>query len=208
MEFNGNTTFNERMLLMKKVYVVFVTIVLLIISFFVGQYIYKISKIDDNLLAKAREEYAVLQEKYETELQAAAANDNTRISPNAVLIFKTEYNKCGHILNKYQNASQNEVNLNKKQLQEKYKNWEIIGFTEKEVVLLQKVEEGCNQHYVIREKDGNLAVYIIDENNNESLEEITNISTEYLTQLDLLKLEDGIRVNGLEELNAKLEDFE
>lgn len=193
---------------MKKVYVVFVTIVLLIISFFVGQYIYKISKIDDNLLAKAREEYAVLQEKYETELQAAAANDNTRISPNAVLIFKTEYNKCGHILNKYQNASQNEVNLNKKQLQEKYKNWEIIGFTEKEVVLLQKVEESCNQHYVIREKDGNLAVYIIDENNNESLEEITNISTEYLTQLDLLKLEDGIRVNGLEELNAKLEDFE
>lgn len=193
---------------MRKLYIVLFTLLLLIVSFFVGEYIYKISRIDDNLLAKAQEEYAALQEEYEAKLKAAAASDNTKISPNAVLIFKTEYNKCGHILNKYQNASENEVNLTKEQLQEKYKDWEIVGFAEKEVVLLQKIEESCNQHYVIREKDGNLAIYVIDEDNDEILKEVTGISTEYLTQLDLLKLEDGIRVNGLEELNAKLEDFE
>lgn len=193
---------------MRKLYIVLFTLLLLIVSFFVGQYIYKISRIDANLLAKAQEEYAALQEEYEAKLKAAAANDNTKISPNAVLIFKTEYNKCGHILNKYQNASESEVNLTKEQLQEKYKDWEIVGFAEKEVVLLQKIGENCNQHYVIREKDGNLAIYVIDEYNDEILKETTNISTEYLTQLDLLKLKDGIRVNGLEELNAKLEDFE
>lgn len=193
---------------MRKLYMVCFIILLLIISFFVGQYIYKISKIDDNLLALVNDECTEFGEQYESELQAATANDNTKISPNAVIIFKTEYNKCGHTLNKYENAPEDIVNLTKKEFEEKYKDWEVVGFTEKEVVLKEKLDESCKQHYIIREKDGNLAVYVIDEENDEILKETTSISTEYLTDVDLAKLKEGIKVNGLEELNSKLEDFE
>ena len=189
---------------MRKLYIVFFTIILLIISFFVGQYIYKISRIDDNLLAQ----YTEMHNQYEQIYKPTATTDNTKISPNANIIFKTTYEGCGHTLNKYETASENDVNLTKEEFQKLYKTWEITDFSEKQVVLLQKKTGSCNQHYVIREKDGNLAVYIIGDNNEEKLKEETNISTMYLTEVDLLKLEEGIRVNGLEELNSKLEDFE
>lgn len=189
---------------MRKLYVVFVTILLLVISFFVGQYIYKLSRIDDNLLAQ----YAEMHNQYEQTYKPAATTDTTKISPNATIIFKTEYEECGHTLNKYETVTEKEVNLTKEKLQDKYKDWEITDFSEKEIVMLKKKEGSCNEHYVIREKDGNLAVYIIDKNNVEILQKETNISTTYLTEVDLVKLKEGIRVNGLEELNSKLEDFE
>lgn len=62
--------------------------------------------------------------------------------------------------------------------------------------------------YIVKEKDGFIAIYTVDDNGKEILKEKTKISTEYLTQTDLIKIKDGIRANGREELNAVLEDFE
>lgn len=192
---------------MKNVYIIVITIILLVISFFVGQYIYKISRLDDKVLAKTSE-YQQLEEDTKVRTQLTSIAEDIKISPNAIITFKTEYKKCGHLLNEYKSVTENEVNLNENEFKALYKEWEILEFKEKEVVLLKRVNEDCNQHFVIRERDGNVAVYIIDKDNDEILKETTNISTEYLTQLDLVKLREGIRVNGFEELNNKLEDFE
>lgn len=192
---------------MKNLYTVLVIILLLIISFFVGQYIYKIGKVDKQLLALAETVNTTALDNAELATKLTSSS-NIKISPNSMLIFKTEYSKCGHTLNKYQTVTQDVVNLTKDELQKKYKDWKIESFSEKEIVLYQKVNESCNEHYVIREKNGNLAIYLLDEKNNEVLKEVTNIPVEYLTDVDLEKLKDGIRVNGWEELNARLEDFE
>jgi len=193
---------------MRKLYIVIVTAILFIISFFVGKYIYKISRIDSALIAKLKENSEIMQKENQEMYLPTVASDNIKLSPNAILVFKTEYDECGHSLNEYKNILQDEVNMNKKQLQGKYLDWNISEFGEKEVVLQKKVKGSCGQHFVIREKDGNLAVYVLDENDVETLKEETSISTKYLTEIDLLKLKDGIRVNGLEELNSRLEDFE
>ena len=48
----------------------------------------------------------------------------------------------------------------------------------------------------------------INENNAEEVYENTEISVEYLSETDKIKISEGIRVNGIEELNQLLEDFE
>ena len=187
---------------MNKIYSLFVIILLLYISFFVGQYIYKIGKIDKEILL-AKEE--ITQRDLSKEVSRVAV---FKTSPNALLIFKTEYLKCGHILNEYMNIQEKHVNLTKEEFQEQYLDWQVIHFSEKEIVLLKKVDESCKQHYILKERNGHIAIYYIDEEGDIILRETTAIATKYLTELDIKKLKSGIRVNGLEELNSKLEDFE
>ena len=51
-------------------------------------------------------------------------------------------------------------------------------------------------------------VYYINEKNEKILYKKTEISTEYLSKEDVEKLEEGIDIYGIEELNKLLEDFE
>ena len=86
--------------------------------------------------------------------------------------------------------------------------WEIEEFSNREVVLRKTINGTCNEHFVIREKDGMIVVYQVKDNNEEVLKEETGITVEYLTENDKLRLEEGIRIYGEEELNSTLEDYE
>ena len=48
----------------------------------------------------------------------------------------------------------------------------------------------------------------INENNEEELYEETEIAIDYLTETDKVNIQNGIRVNGNENLNQVIEDFE
>ena len=131
-----------------------------------------------------------------------------KISPNATLILKRKYKECGHIIKAYKRITDDLVNLTEKELIEKSKEWEIEEFSNMEVVLIKEVEGVCNEHYVLREKDGVIAVYKIDKDTKEELEELTGISIEYLTENDKMEIQQGIMVYGKEELNSILENYE
>ena len=64
------------------------------------------------------------------------------------------------------------------------------------------------EHYLLRDSNGVIAIYKIDNNGNEILVEPTEISTRYIPEIDKDKLKKGVRLNGREELNAYIEDFE
>ena len=89
-----------------------------------------------------------------------------------------------------------------------YSMWDLEGFSPNEIVFYREVDEFCKEHYVLKQLDGVIAIYTLDENGNEILQEKTSIATQYLTQSDLDKLEKGIKANGKEELNSILEDYE
>lgn len=131
-----------------------------------------------------------------------------KISPNATLILKRKYKECGHIIKEYKRITDELVNLTEKELLEKNKDWDIEEFSNMELVLIKEVEGVCNEHYVLREKDGVIAVYKIDKDNREELEELTGISIEYLTENDKMEIQQGIMVYGREELNSILENYE
>ena len=98
--------------------------------------------------------------------------------------------------------------MTKEQLAEEYQDWSIDGFSENEIVLSKKVDGQCGEHYVLRDNDGIIAIYKINEDGKEELVDETEISTDYLTDTDLIEIKKGIKVVGLEELNKLLEDYE
>jgi hypothetical protein len=150
----------------------------------------------------------VVQENIIVNDIAVNTTDKEKISPNAILILKKFYEECSHTIKEYAKIPEEYVNLTKEELEEKLEEWSIDEFLANEVVLEKKVGGVCNEHYILRQKDGYIAVYKIDSNNQETLQEETGIATLYLTENDKLKLEEGIRIYGKEELNSTLEDYE
>lgn len=68
--------------------------------------------------------------------------------------------------------------------------------------------EDEHTRYLIKNVDGYIYVYYLDDENNETLYKTTEISTEYLSVEDLDDLEIGIEVQGSKSLNELLENFE
>ena len=131
-----------------------------------------------------------------------------KVSPNATLIIKKHYQECGHTTKDYAEIPSEIVNLTEKETKEAFSEWELKGFSASEIVILKEVTGICNEHYILRDKDGVVAVYNQDETGKETLNYLTEISLEYLTAHDREELKNGIQAIGKEELNSALEDYE
>ena len=122
--------------------------------------------------------------------------------------MKRYYKECEHIVNEYLEIPDNLVNGNEDDLGDEYVNWEVEQYSSTQIVLYKEFDSNCGQHYVLRNVDGKIVVYIIGEDNEESVFETTDISVDYLTESDKIEIENGIRVNGKENLKQLIEDFE
>ncbi len=131
-----------------------------------------------------------------------------RISPNAFITFKQTYKECGHTTSEFVEVPQEFVNLSEEELKEKYTDWTVEKFSDTDIVLSKEVEGSCDEHYVVRDVDGTVIVYKILENGSEEEYMVTDIATEYLTDTDKIEIEEGIKINGKQNLNQLLEDYE
>lgn len=198
---------------MKKWIYVMIIIVIVVIAILIGNHLFKKDN-NKNKQGNLQTTNTITLEK-NTIYDNALLNDISvssveaeKISPNAVLIFKKHYEECDHTIKEYAQIPEEYVNLTKEELIEKQDGWELESFKPNEVILIKDVTGVCNQHYVLRPKDGIIAVYKIGKDNKETLKEETGIAVEYLTWDDKLRLEEGIRIYGQEELNSTLEDYE
>lgn len=135
-------------------------------------------------------------------------SEEEKISPNCIFIFKTYYKKCEHIKVEKEIVTEVMVNKTKEDLEEIYKNWNIVTFRNDEVLFYKEEEGNCGEHYLLKELEGKIAIYSIDDENNLKLYEETEIITNYLPEEDITRIREGIRVNGRQELNEALEDYE
>ena len=131
-----------------------------------------------------------------------------KTTPNTLIIYKTYYTKCKHFVQDYEDIDILLVNLTEEEFNEKCKNWDIEEFSSEEIVLSQEKEEFCNEHYKLKLENNNIVIYNIDENGIETEYEYTGLTTEYLTEGDILKLTTGIYVYGKENLTSTIEDYE
>lgn len=159
---------------------------------------------DEEILDDCTDEYDELQRQRALE----ANSDEEKVSPNCSFTEKIYYRGCGHTTSNYLELPQDIVNLNREQVQDKYLDWQLEKFASNEIVLYQEKDGECGEHYVVRENGGNVVVYRILEDGTEELYEVTGISSEYLTDTDRVNMKNGIRVNGKQELNQLIEDFE
>ena len=122
----------------------------------------------------------------------ATNQSDVKLSPNATICFEKHYNECGHTIIQKEQIEDDEVNKDEEYFKTLYKEFEGT----------------CEQHYLITVKDDYIAVYIIDDDGNTVLKEVTDIPTQYLPEEDVKLLEQGITANGENELAKKLEDYE
>lgn len=160
------------------------------------------NKISEVIEDECTEEY-IEQEEIEN-----VSSSEEKVSANAILILKKYYTKCEHTLNEYVELPQELVNMTEEEVKEQYPDWEVIGFTPEQIILYKEFDDVCGEHFKLRVEDGKISVYIINSDGTESLYEKTDISSEYLTETDLINMENGLEIYGKEELNKIIEDFE
>ena len=159
-------------------------------------------KIEDECTEEYKEEQMANQNTTEV------SSTEEKVAANAILILKKYYTKCDHTINEYVELPKELVNLTKEQVQEKYSDWEVIGFEKGKITLYKEFDDVCGEHFKLKIEDGNVVVYTVNNDGTETLYEKTNISSEYLTETDLLNMQDGLEIYGKEELNQVIEDFE
>lgn len=141
----------------------------------------------------------------ETKIEEVVATKE-KVSANSQLIIKKYFKQCDHTINEYVEMPQELVNLTK---EDKYNDWKVIGFEPNKVTLYKEFDDMCGEHFKLKVEEGKIVIYQINKEGNQSIYEKTNISSEYLTQTDLISIENGgLDVYGKEELNKIIEDFE
>ena len=131
-----------------------------------------------------------------------------KLASNAILILKKYYRKCEHTINEYVELPQELVNMTEEEVQAQYSDWEVIGFEKGKLILYKEFDDVCGEHFKLKVEEGNVVIYIVNNDGTESIYEKTNISSEYLTETDLINMQDGLEIYGKEELNQIIEDFE
>ena len=193
---------------MRKIYIIIIGAILAITTGIVIGVIIDNSQADDS--GKLQEpKLAEDRNELSNEIQIISTSTlEQKTTPNTLLVFNTYHKQCEHMTTEKEDIPEKLVNKTKNELAEIYKDWHLQKFFVGEVSFLKEIPGICNEHFVIRDNYGYVYVYLLDENEKETLYQITEIVTSYLPQTDQIALKDGIRVIGKEKLNATLEDYE
>ena len=199
---------------MKRIIIILLAIVVIIAAMVTAVFVYMP---EENNEAKVEVQDVAVRNNTINEVENVTENRNNmietnakeeRISPNAFITFKQKYKICGHTTSEFVEVPQEFVNLTEGELKERYSDWTVEKFTDTDIVLNKEVEGSCNEHYVVRDVDGTVTVFHILDDGTEEEYMVTDIATEYLTDTDKIEMEKGIEVNGKQNLNQLIEDFE
>ena len=197
---------------MNKIIIVLLSIIVVIAAMVTALIIYMPEEEkDENITIANIAQNEVDNEKNEMENVINVVETNTneeRISPNAFITFKQTYNECGHTKVEFVEVPQEFVNLTEEELKQKYPEWNVEKFTDTDIILNKEVEGNCNEHYIVKDINGIVTVFHVLEDGTEEEYQVTDIATEYLTDTDKIEMEKGIKVNGKQNLNQLIEDYE
>ena len=201
-----------------KIITILVVILVILLAMIAGVYIYKSqnnvsiggtnSENNLDLFDKVTDECVEEWEEMQNNLNSINVNtSDEKLSPNCSFTFKRHYLVCDHTTNEYVNIPEKMVNATYDVLQKNYADWNIEKFSSNEVILSKDFEGECGEHYILRNVDGNIVVFKI-ENGIEEEYEKTDIAVDYLTETDKISFENGLKIYGKENLSQILEDFE
>lgn len=159
---------------------------------------------DENILDECTDEYEEMQEAEMLETDA----QEEKISPNCSFTIRTYYKGCGHITSQYNNIPEDLVNKTEKELKEMYPEYMVETFKSNEVVVYIEKEGECGEHYLVKDLNGTVVIYERLSDGTKKLLEETGISTDYLPETDKVQMQNGIEVNGKQELNQLIEDYD
>ncbi len=193
---------------MKKFIISIFLIISFILSIFAARVYFKENIDKKDVSIKSETNKDVNDNKIEENEVEETLSEEKKVSNNANLIINKYYRDCSHTVTSNVDLPYEMVNMTEKEIKEKYSDWEVIDFDEKQVSLYREFDGICSEHYEVGIKNGYIAVYNLDEKKEKSLYELTDISTKFLPEGDINDLKKGIQIVGQLELNAFLEDYE
>lgn len=161
---------------MKKTVIITIIIIFIVLGFITGTYFYKIHYLNKtiagsntNMANQSINGIAIGTDNAIDIGALAAISANTsevKISPECKLDFKTLYTVCGHTIETFETVSDDLVNLRADEFQAKYPDWQIQSFSSDEVDLYKETDDYCHQHYMLKDVEGYIGIYNLDENDN------------------------------------------
>lgn len=138
--------------------------------------------------------------------------EGNRISPNTFIEERIHYMACNHVVTKTNLVEDNMVNMTREEfieyIQENYPDKKLISFSSSKITLGTTKNYLCENHYIVGEKDGLIAIFKVGENGERVLD---NVLVDYpislLMDIDQEKIIDGIVVDNEDELSEILENF-
>ncbi len=163
--------------------------------------------VNENAMLNNNEILATENNEFVVTLETSVVEEE-KTTPNTLIVYKVYYTPCKHYIKTYEDIDTSLVNLTQQEFKERTREWSIEKFSSEEIELTKEVEAFCNEHYKLKLENNVIVIYQIDEFGNETEYEQTGITTEYLTNEDILKLTAGIEVYGKENLSSTIEDYE
>ena len=183
---------------------------LFLIGVITGVYFYEKDKTkDSNIGTKqlANLEQNQNEKQIENEVISTSIAE-TKLSPNCTITEKKYFKGCDHFIKEIKEIPEEWINFTEEQVKEQYTDWKIESLTNNEIIVSQEKEGYCGMHYIVKEHGEVLGIYTTDETGEETWKEDTDIATRYLTEEDLIKVKEGIKAIGDDQLHSVLEDFE
>lgn len=143
---------------------------------------------------------------YNNTLETSALEN--MISPNAIIIKKTYYEACDHLIKKVEDIPEELINKSEDDVATLYPDWKIEKYSPTEITLYKTSKDNCGEHYFVQEHNGVIGIYTTDRYGVKTLKEDTEISTLYLPEEDIQNLKAGVEIIGHTKLVEFLEDYE
>ena len=167
----------------------------------------KMDYVSEKELADAEEQVnSVNQLESQNAIETSSTQDT--ISPNAIIIKKTYYEACDHLIRKTEDIPEELVNKTQEDVELEFPDWKIEEYTPTQIILYKTDSGNCGEHYFVQDHNGVIGIYTVDEYGIKTLEEDTEISTLYLPEEDVQNLKAGVEIVGHTNLVEFLEDYE
>ena len=201
-------TVNLIMVIKMKKYIILAVILALITSIILGVYIYKLSRVDDHIAFDVEYTQIKSENTIENTTQETHSSKN-KTTPNTKIIEKIYYNECGHIIQREEKINESLINKDETEIQTVYTGWEVQKFTSSEIVVYKEVNDFCDEHYLLKDVEGEIVIFKLDKDDNEKeIIRETGIQTKYLSEVDIENLKQGIKIYGDKELGSAIQDYE
>ncbi len=88
-----------------------------------------------------------------------------------------------------------------------YSNWNILSFSDREVIMKKVVSGPSRQRYIIGESDGFITVFYDFGEDGIIIKEVTDVLISSLSEEEAGLIKEGIAIVGNDKLNRALEDL-
>lgn len=194
----------------KKITFILSASILITVGLYSGYYFYnkEISLSEDKEHSDSNISYNVQAAPKKTGLENYAGSINSeKTSKDTKMIYEYRYSQDGITRRKEKSLPPELINKSRSVIENVFDEWNIVAFSNEEIVLRKDITDSDVTDYVIKDYNGIVTVfYNVD--NEEKLKEYTNTYTSSLPEDEQNLLKNGIKIKGNKNLLKILQDYE